>query len=146
MKLRPPLLRYAVRLESKHAGDATRLLFCTVGVLLRRLAAGDAALAGVSHVVVDEVHERGAQGDVLVTALRALVAPGGPRPDLKVVLMSATADAELFGRYFARSPLRPAPVLKVEGRLFPVATYYLEDVLDATGYVVAEGDAHGHPL
>ena len=47
-----------MRLGSRHSGDATRILFCTVGVLLRRLAGGDVndqTLSGVSHVVIDEV-------------------------------------------------------------------------------------------
>lgn len=62
---------YSIRLESKRSPD-TRLLFCTAGILLRRLL-GDAELAGVSHVVVDEVHERSVEGDLLLLLLRALI-------------------------------------------------------------------------
>ena len=76
------------------------------GVLLRRLQ-GDAGLAGLSHVVVDEVHERSADTDLLLLLLRdALAAQPGGR--LRVVLMSATADVAAFARYFATGlPARP---------------------------------------
>jgi len=76
------------------------------GVLLRRLQ-GDAGLAGLSHVVVDEVHERSADTDLLLLLLRdALAAQPGGR--LRVVLMSATADVAAFARYFAAGlPARP---------------------------------------
>ena len=92
---------YHVRLDAART-QATRLLFCTTGILLRRLA-GDPGLGGVSHVVVDEVHERTLQGDFLMALLRDLVArrrarlaaaDPAARP-LKVVLMSATLDASL---------------------------------------------------
>lgn len=63
----------------------TKLLFCTTGVILRRLIE-DPSLEGVSHIVVDEVHERQWQIDVLLISLRTLLQ--GLRPDLKVVLVS----------------------------------------------------------
>eukprot|EP00965_Chrysotila_dentata_P030430 1012894-Pleurochrysis_carterae.AAC.1 len=74
---------YRVRLESR-AGPNTRLLFCSTGVLLRRLQR-DAHLAGISHVMIDEVHERSLDSDFLLTILkdtlahnRKLKAPGAP--------------------------------------------------------------------
>jgi ATP-dependent RNA helicase DHX29 len=90
---------YHVRLDAARTSD-TRLLFCTTGILLRRLA-GDPGLADVSHVVVDEVHERTLQGDFLIALLRDVVPvrrrAGKP---LKVILMSATLDSSLFVDYF----------------------------------------------
>lgn len=68
------------------------------GVLLRRLL-GDPSLQGTTHVVVDEVHERSADSDLLLLLLRDLLA-GGANPQLRVVLMSATAEAGLFQTYF----------------------------------------------
>ncbi|OQR93387.1 ATP-dependent RNA helicase [Achlya hypogyna] len=121
---------YSIRLETKKSA-ACRLLFCTTGVLLRRLQ-GDPALTGVSHVIVDEIHERDVQSDVLLALLRRLLRQGAP---LKVVLMSATLNAVQFQRYFEGCPL-----LEVPGRLFPVAVHYLEDVIEATGHIVHDGD------
>jgi len=124
---------YQIRLEAKRTKD-TKLLFCTTGVILRLLIENP-TLDGISHVVVDEVHERQWQIDVLLVALRNLIALDGPRRNnLKVILMSATLDAELFCSFFGG-----APILSVPGRTFPVSNYYLEDLIEATGHVVEEG-------
>lgn len=122
---------YHVRLDAAVTRH-TRLLFCTTGILLRRLAS-DPLLSGLSHIVVDEVHERTMQGDFLMALLRALVARrrAAGRP-LKVVLMSATLDAALFASYFGG-----CPVVAAAGRTFPVTQLFLEDVYEATGYVLA---------
>ena len=127
---RGSLIGYSVRLDTKTT-PATRLLFCTTGVLLRRLT-GDPALAAVSHVVVDEVHERTLQGDFLIALLRdlSIVRRRAGKP-LKVVLMSATLDTQLLADYFGH-----CPVLSASGRTFPVQHLFLEDVYEETGYVV----------
>lgn len=117
---------YSVRLDNK-VGPCTCLLFCTTGILLRRLEC-DADLEGTTHVVVDEVHERGVESDFLLLALRDLCQR---RQDLKVILMSATMDKDLFGRYF-----NGAPALTVPGRTFPVEDFFVEDALQATGHVL----------
>ncbi len=122
---------YAVRLDSATTSD-TRLLFCTTGILLRRLAS-DPALSTVTHVVVDEVHERTLQGDFLIALLKDLIvhrrAAGFP---LKVILMSATLDSGLLTEYFGGCPVLHAP-----GRTFPVEQFFLEDAMEVTGYVLA---------
>jgi HrpA-like RNA helicase len=123
------LVGYQIRLESRRSSE-TRLLFCTTGVILRRLVE-DPTLKGISHVIVDEVHERQWQIDVLLVSLRALLQ--GTRSDLKVVLMSATLDADLFRSFFGGAPLVTVP-----GRTFPVATYHLEDILEATNHIIEE--------
>jgi HrpA-like RNA helicase len=120
---------YQIRLERK-ASASTRLLFCTTGILLRRLQ-GDGALEGVSHVVVDEIHERSLDSDFLLIILRDLVRA---RPDIKVVLMSATLNAELFASYFDG-----CPTLHIQGFTHPVAEFYLEDCLEMTGHVIEAG-------
>ena len=74
---------YSIRGETRRSAS-TRLLFCTTGVMLRRLI-DDPALQGISHVVVDEVHERQWQIDILLVILRSLIAT--TRPDLKIVLV-----------------------------------------------------------
>ena len=119
---------YQIRLERK-ASAATRLLFCTTGILLRRLQ-GDPLCRDVSHFVIDEIHERSLESDFLLIILRDLCVK---RPDLKVVLMSATLNADLFSSYFGK-----CPVVHIEGFTFPVTEYYFEDVLELTGHVIEE--------
>ena len=120
---------YKIRLESV-ASESTRILFVTTGVLLRRLAE-DPLLAGVSHVIVDEVHERSIDSDFLLVLLRDVLPH---RPTLRVVLMSATLNAAAFGAYFAG-----AAVATIPGFTHPVQEHYLEDILQVTGYVPDRG-------
>src|SRR5690606_12656522 len=100
---------YRVRFDEK-ATKATRIEYMTEGLLLRRLLEGD-GLQGVSAIVLDEVHERSEDLDVLLALLKRALDGGAA---FRLVLMSATLDA---------SPLRAhfdAPHLKSEGRSFPV--------------------------
>ncbi|KAJ3021902.1 ATP-dependent RNA helicase dhx29 [Thoreauomyces humboldtii] len=127
---------YQVRLENR-IGRETMLTFCTIGILLKRLES-DYELKEVTHVVVDEVHERSLDSDFLILCLKRLLER---RPDLKVILMSATADANRFAAYFERiSGVGNVPCLTVPGRTFPVVTHFLEDAIEATGFVVEGGD------
>lgn len=89
---------------------------------------GDGNLDGVSHVVVDEIHERSIDSDFLLIILRDLVLK---RPDIKLVLMSATLNAALFSSYFG-----DCPCIEIPGFTHPVTEHYLEDCLELTGYVV----------
>ncbi|KAI7866161.1 P-loop containing nucleoside triphosphate hydrolase protein [Spinellus fusiger] len=120
------MVGYQIRLESKVSPENT-LVFCTTGILLRRLES-DKLLSGITHVIVDEVHERTIDSDFLLIILRRLC---HIRPDLRVVLMSATAETNRFSSYF-----NDCPVVVVPGRTFPVHVRYLEDVVEATGYVL----------
>lgn len=115
---------YKVRLEGVKGRD-THLLFCTTGILLRRLLV-DRNLKGVSHVIVDEVHERGMNEDFLLIVLKDLLPR---RPELRLILMSATLDAELFSSYFGR-----APMVHIPGFTYPVRSHFLENILEMTGY------------
>ena len=90
---------YKVRLEGMR-GRQTQLLFCTTGILLRRLM-NDSELKGVSHVVVDEIHERGMNEDFLLIVLKDLLPR---RPDLRLILMSATLNAELSSSFVNKTP------------------------------------------
>jgi HrpA-like RNA helicase len=87
---------YNVRLESASSA-ATRVMYVTTGVLLRRLIS-DPALRGVTHVVIDEAHERDINTDFLLIILREMLPR---RPDLKLIVMSATIQIELFVQYFS---------------------------------------------
>lgn len=90
---------YKIRLEGIQARPRGSITFCTTGIVLRMLLDPD-ALLDVSHLVVDEIHERDIMSDFLLVILRDLLPR---RPHLRVVLMSATLDAQLFASYFARS-------------------------------------------
>ncbi|KIM31725.1 hypothetical protein M408DRAFT_317990 [Serendipita vermifera MAFF 305830] len=103
---------YAIRGESR-VKPTTKLLFCTTGVLLRRLASGD-ELSEVSHIIVDEVHERSVDSDFLLIELREMMKAN---KRLKVILMSATINQKTFSDYFGG-----APVIEIPGRTFPVET------------------------
>ncbi|KAH6613601.1 P-loop containing nucleoside triphosphate hydrolase protein [Chaetomium sp. MPI-SDFR-AT-0129] len=120
------LVGYSIRLESNTARE-TRLVYATTGIVMRMLE-GSNDLQDITHLVLDEVHERSIDSDFLLIVLKKLLVR---RKDLKVVLMSATVDAERFSKY-----LGDAPVLTVPGRTFPVRVAYLEDAVELTGYTV----------
>ncbi|XP_071794185.1 3'-5' RNA helicase YTHDC2-like isoform X2 [Asterias amurensis] len=116
---------YQIRLESR-VSPKTVLTFCTNGVLLRTLMAGDNALQSVTHIIVDEIHERDRFCDFLLIQLREVMVR---LKHLKVILMSAALDTELFVRYFNNCPL-----VSVPGKIFEVEELFLEDALKCTGY------------
>ncbi|XP_030623769.1 ATP-dependent RNA helicase DHX29 [Chanos chanos] len=123
---RTSLCGYQIRMENR-SGDATRLLYCTTGVLLRKLQQ-DRLLNSLTHIIVDEVHERSVQSDFLLTILKDVVQK---RSDLHLVLMSATVDCDKFAKYFNH-----CPVVNIPGRTFPVDVFHLEDIVEETGYVL----------
>jgi ATP-dependent helicase HrpB len=106
---------YQVRFEDVST-PSTRLLFMTEGLLVRRLLS-DPELRGVSIVILDEFHERHIDTDVALALLRRLQKTS--RPDLKLVVMSATLDTEALRAY-----LGPCKVARSDGRLFPVEVSY----------------------
>ena len=106
---------YRVRFEQR-GGAATRLWFVTEGVLGRQLVR-DPFLEQVGVVVLDEFHERHLQGDVALAVIREL--QESVRPDLKLVVMSATLETDRLAAY-----LDGCPVLTAEGRAYPVAIEY----------------------
>ncbi|CAK7220363.1 hypothetical protein SEUCBS140593_004210 [Sporothrix eucalyptigena] len=118
------LVGFSIRLEANTSKE-TRLVFATTGIVMRMLE-GSNDLREITHLVLDEVHERSIDSDFLLIVLKKLLTR---RKDLKVVLMSATVDAERFSKY-----LGGAPVLNVPGRTFPVQVKYLEDAVESTGY------------
>lgn len=107
---------YQIRLDNISGRD-TRILFVTEGILLRQMLA-DPALRGVSALVFDEFHERHLYGDISLA--RALALQESSRPDLKIVVMSATLDRSELAGYLA-----PCTTLESEGRVFPVDIEFL---------------------
>jgi len=112
-ELEEPLGRrvgYAVRFEHKVSRD-TRIRFVTEGLLLRRLQE-DPQLRGIGTVILDEFHERHIQTDLAITLLARL--QRGPRPDLRLLVMSATLDPGPIAAYL------DAATLSCPGRQWPV--------------------------
>ncbi len=102
---------FSVRGESTRSRN-TRLDFATAGLFLRRLLV-DPEASGIGTVIIDEVHERSLETDVLLALLcevRQL------RPELRIVVMSATLDSDLFRQVLGED----TPVLEAEGKLFPL--------------------------
>ncbi|XP_048510350.1 ATP-dependent RNA helicase DHX30-like isoform X2 [Athalia rosae] len=111
---------YQVRLQNVLPdGPSGGILFCSSGILLRKMQ-HNPNLLGCSHVVLDEAHERDLNTDVLLVLLsRALK----KNPDLKLIIMSATLNAELFERYFNCN------TISIPGFTYPVKMHFLEDIL-----------------
>ena len=99
-------------------GPNTRLRFVTEGVLLRQLT-NDPLLRGVCVVILDEFHERHLQADLVLALVRRL--QQGPRPDLRLVVMSATMPGGQIAAF-----LNSCPVVRSQGRSFPVEISYLQ--------------------
>lgn len=128
---------YIIRGDSK-TSSRTKITFMTTGVLLRRLQLSSnpgAALEGISHVFVDEVHERSLDTDFLLALLKHALPQ---MPTLKVICMSATLDADVFTGYFG-GPNKVGQA-HIEGRTFPVTDFYLDDVLRMTGQMGTTSD------
>jgi ATP-dependent helicase HrpB len=114
---------YQVRFENA-TSEATRIKFETEGILLRQTLQ-DQALGGIQALIFDEFHERHLYGDI--TLARALEVQERRRPDLLIIVMSATLDAGALEKY-----LRPCAVLTSQGRTYPVDIDYLPRRLGAS--------------
>ncbi|MDI1342245.1 ATP-dependent RNA helicase HrpA [Polaromonas sp.] len=120
-ELKTPLgdvVGYKVRFQDRLSRDASVKLM-TDGILLAETQT-DPLLKAYDTIIIDEAHERSLNIDFLLGYLRQLLPR---RPDLKVVITSATIDAQRFADYFASSK-GPAPVILVSGRMFPVEQRY----------------------
>jgi small subunit ribosomal protein S24e len=128
---------YQVRFDSKPPEEHGSITFCTTGVFLKKMQTAlvnsgrePVSLDDVTHVVVDEVHERDVDTDLLLVVLKRLLADRKARNvPIKIVLMSATIDPTIFQRYFLDEQGLPAPIVEVPGRSFPVVKHFLEDYL-----------------
>ncbi len=130
---------YQVRFDDR-IGSATRIAFVTEGILLRWLQ-DDPTLADIGVILFDEFHERNLLSDVALALAKRLQSA---RPDLKLVVMSATLDAAPVAAY-----LEGAPILTSEGQMFPVNVGYLdyqdqrpisEQAADTVARIINAGD------
>jgi HrpA-like RNA helicase len=109
---------YSIRLDSKPGAHVT---LCTTGILLQMFVT-QPNLPHISHLIIDEIHERDINGDVALALAKELLVKN---PRLKLILMSATLDSDKFSSYFDG-----APIVSVDGQTFPVEELYLEDVAE----------------
>ena len=127
---------YQVRFDSKLPQSSGSVVFCTTGILLQQLQhTPEELMENTTHLIIDEVHERDMITDFLLIIVKKVMAKrmeeGKSVP--KIVLMSATMDADLFASYFetpTASGPKGCPTLSVPGRAFPVKEQYLDSILD----------------
>ncbi|KAH8195315.1 hypothetical protein TruAng_010508 [Truncatella angustata] len=105
---------YSIRFEN-NTSDKTILQYMTDGMLLREIMT-EPDLSGYSALMIDEAHERTVHTDILLAILKDL---SRERPDLKLLISSATMNAEKFAKYFD-----DAPIFNIPGRRYPVDIYY----------------------
>ena len=134
---------YMIRGENRTT-PSTRLAFCTTGIILRRLQAiasaggsynGGLMLGGITHLIMDEVHERGLDSDFLLVLIKRLLKGS---PHLRIILMSATMDTKRLAAYFCDAlpqSAAPPPILGIPGFTHPVEDIYLEKICGPKGFL-----------
>nr|CAD2181466.1 unnamed protein product [Meloidogyne enterolobii] len=122
------IVGYHIRLEQR-ISSKTALTYCTSGVLLRKLT-NDELASEITHVILDEIHERETNTDYLLIVLRWAISR---RPDLRVVLMSATMGENInkFLKYFEQQGICH---IDVPSRVFHVDCFFLPEIIALTGY------------
>jgi ATP-dependent RNA helicase DHX36 len=125
------MVGYQVRLESAMS-SSTQLLFLTPGVLLRKLQSSP-MLMEFTYIIIDEIHERDKYTEFLLIALKEILPS---RPDLRIVLMSATLQIQtLIDYWYDVGGVGPPGQISIPGRTFPVQEFFLEDILTMTKYL-----------
>src|SRR4051794_1188054 len=120
------LVGYQVRFTDR-VSKATRIKLMTDGILLNELRR-DRMLRAYDTIIIDEAHERSLNIDFLLGYLRQLLPQ---RPDLKLIITSATIDPQSFAEHFASADGTPAPIVEVSGRTYPVEIRYRPLVAEA---------------
>lgn len=113
---------YQIRFERQKTLK-TKILFITEGLLLRQLS-DDENLSNYSVIIIDEIHERNLNGDFLLGISKCLLRA---RPDVKIVLMSATININLFASFFKEEQ---AKVIEVPGRLYPIKLHFMPHLMN----------------
>ncbi|MFX0580902.1 ATP-dependent RNA helicase HrpA [Nocardia nepalensis] len=122
------IVGYTVRFTDQ-ASDRTLIKLMTDGILLAEIQR-DRLLRRYDTIIIDEAHERSLNIDFLLGYLKQLLPR---RPDLKVIITSATIDPELFARHFSDESGTPAPIVEVSGRSYPVEIRYRPLALELPG-------------
>lgn len=122
---------YAIRFDDR-VSPTSAVKLMTDGILLAEMQR-DRFLNAYDTLIIDEAHERSLNIDFILGYLRRLLPK---RPDLKVIITSATIDPESFARHFADADGEPAPIIEVSGRTFPVEIRYRPMEFERDGKVI----------
>lgn len=129
---------YAIRFDDQ-ISDTTAVKLMTDGILLAEMQR-DRFLNKYDTIIIDEAHERSLNIDFLLGYLKRLLPK---RPDLKVIITSATIDPESFAEHFAQPDGTPAPIIEVSGRTYPVEIRYRPLEFEAGGKLVDQDPLDG---
>lgn len=109
---------YHVRFDNKMPRTSGSILYCTTGILLQKLK-HNPTLKGVSHIIIDEAHERSLQTDMLLMLFKDMLERN---PHVKLIIMSASINTDIFQQYFSTT------VIDVPGELYHVKMHFLDDI------------------
>ncbi|MBK4138163.1 ATP-dependent RNA helicase HrpA [Corynebacterium macginleyi] len=129
---------YAIRFDDR-VSETTAVKLMTDGILLAEMQR-DRLLNQYDTIIIDEAHERSLNIDFLLGYLKRLLPK---RPDLKVIITSATIDPESFAEHFAQPDGTPAPIIEVSGRTYPVEIRYRPLEFEADGKLVDQDPLDG---
>lgn len=129
---------YAIRFDDQ-VSDTTAVKLMTDGILLAEMQR-DRFLNKYDTIIIDEAHERSLNIDFLLGYLKRILPK---RPDLKVIITSATIDPESFAEHFAEPDGTPAPIIEVSGRTYPVEIRYRPLEFEAGGKLVDQDPLDG---
>lgn len=129
---------YAIRFDDR-VSNTTAVKLMTDGILLAEMQR-DRFLNAYDTIIIDEAHERSLNIDFLLGYLKQLLPK---RPDLKVIITSATIDPERFAKHFSSADGTPAPIIEVSGRTFPVDIRYRPLEFEAGGKLVDQDPLDG---
>mmetsp|Transcript_15561 Transcript_15561/g.23901 ORF Transcript_15561/g.23901 Transcript_15561/m.23901 type:complete len:1923 (-) Transcript_15561:159-5927(-) len=119
--------RIALRMghgEREYESSETRAWFVTTGYLVRVMANNPERFDDISHLIIDEVHERSIDSDILCLLCRRLLESN---PRIRIVLMSATMASSMYAEYFGVE----TPPIEVGGRRFPIKEFFIEDIISS---------------
>ncbi|KAL5251561.1 hypothetical protein ACHWQZ_G017059 [Mnemiopsis leidyi] len=127
------LVGYQIGMDKK-VNEDTRLVYMTTGVLLRKLINAQ-TLKEFTHIILDEVHERDKDTDFLLLLIKRMLCRT-PLIQVRIVVMSATVDANKFSQYFRTLHCQvpcPAPIIPIKEQMFSVTVFYLDDIRQSLG-------------
>ena len=125
------LVGYQTRLESR-INTTSQMIFCTTGVFLHTMLAGDGFLGGLTHLIIDEVQCRDRYTDLLLGIIRTRL---GKFPGLRLILLSDSVSCNVLSTYFFK-----CPVVKISSSVKPNVELFLEEILTCTKFMAKQDD------